>query len=422
MEADLLAKGMLKAAVDVYAETAAADPDSPAKLYHNLLDFVHRQVTKMEGFKQATARADTETALLVSVPVWGERYIAGMGAFLIRSLLAPGNLPAVAHGRKVALEFSTRASDAAALESSGAFRDVAKVAHVSVIPYPDHLFQSHPRARDFNYRIFGAMHHLSILRARAIGNMDVVLFCADHILSDGAFAAIDAKLKAGAKLVVSAGMRIDKQAWLPALLRDLNTEAVKEHLALPPRRLVDYAIRYMHPVSRHLIASIHTRPFGGLPFPLYFPHPDGFTAHSFVLHPVAVAAAFVQRETNYDFNTVDGAFLTRVLAGQNHEAVVAFLGRDEEAHLFEVSEPANIQEAQMVAYFSPEQIAKYFFKWRAGKVESVYRWFFRQPIRFRGDKARIKLAPDDIDESKTVESILGYIGAWEGAQSAATTG
>jgi hypothetical protein len=55
-------------------------------------------------------------------------------------------------------------------------------------------------------------------------------------------------------------------------------------------------------------------------------------------------------------------------------------------------------------------------------VESVYRWFFRQPIRFRGDKARIKLAPDDIDESKTVESILGYIGAWEGAQSAATTG
>ena len=351
--------------------------------------------------------------MLISVPVWGRSYIASMGNFLIRTLLAPENLPAVAKRRPILVEFSTRASDAEILRTSRAVQDIGRFAQVGVVRYPDHLFQSHPQAPDFNYRLFGAMHHMSIFRAKAMGDMDVVMLCADHIFSDKALGQIDAYLEAGFKMVVSAGMRIDKDAWLPALLNDLNRAPVQDYLAFPPRQLVDYAVRFMHPVTKRLVVSSHTRPFGGLPFPLYFPNRDGFSAHSFVLHPVAVAAELVQREIPYDFNTVDGAFLTRILLGQDHETVVAILGSEEEAHLFEASEPDNLQNAQAVPCFSEERVAKYFFDWRVGDVEPVYRWFFRQGIPFRTETEDISRSSNDVDENSSVKAILDHIASWE---------
>ena len=134
-----------------------------------------------------------------------------------------------------------------------------------------------------------------------------------------------------------------------------------------------------------------------------------------MLHPVIVTADLVQREISYDFNTVDGAFLTRILLGHDHATTVAVLGRDEEACLFEVSEPDNLQENQVVPFFSTKEIAKYFFRWRAGDIEPIYRWFFRQPIRFRADSEAVPERFHDMDEAEVIEAILRIIAEWEGS-------
>lgn len=414
MGALFLSKGMLDAAVDAYSEDARRYPESPAPLYFDLLSHVQRQVREIERFKPRCAPSGRRAALLISVPVWGENYIASMGNFLIRTLLAPDNLPAVARDREVFVEFSTRTSDATALSTSRAFQDLEKIVHARIVRYPDHLFRGHRGVPDFNYRLFGAMHHMAILRARALGGIDVAMLCADHVLSDGTFTVIESHLRAGQKMVVSAGMRINRQKWLPVLLNDLNAVPAQKYLSFRPRQLVDYALNYMHPVTERLIASKNTKPFGGLPFPLYFAKPDGVVAHSFVLHPIVVTADLVAREINYDFNTVDGAFLTRILVGHDHEKAVAVLGRDEEAHLFEVSEPDNLQENQAVPFFSTTEIAKYLYRWRAGDIEPVYRWFFQQPIRFCSEFATISERYRDVDENEVVEAILRIIAEWEG--------
>ena len=420
--AALQAQGKLKEAAEAYAEDARNLPDSPASLHRDLLRFVREELERIE-VSRPLARSATDRSkgrrgarppLLISVPVWGMSYIGSLGSLMLRTLLAPGNLPAVAARREVILELITRDSDAAAIEALPAVRDVARLATVRVVPWPDRLFGSHPQAPDFHYRLFGAMHHVSIMRARAEGGMDVMPLCADHLLSSEALHQVDAYLAAGSKMVLSAAMRIDKRRWQAALLSELNGSPVARHLDLAPRQLVDYAVRYMHPVTRQLIVSDRRRPFNRLPFPLLFPKPDGFAAHSFVLHPIAVAADLVRQRVDYDFNTVDGAFLSHILPHAQPEGMIRILGQNDEAYVFEASEPGNLQEQQLAPCFSAEDIAQYFYGWRSGRIEALYKRLFRTPVRFYTAKERVAVEANCPDEAAIVAEILGHIARWEG--------
>jgi hypothetical protein len=421
----LQAQGKVKEAAEAYAEDARKLPESPAALYRNLLRFVQQELDGIAASRTAAGKgrpsggrtAAVRPPLLISVPVWGRDYIGSLDSLMLRTLLAPGNLPAVAGGRPIILELQTRESDARRIESLPALRDVARLATVRIVPWPDRLFAPHPLAPDFHYRLFGAMHHCAIMRARAAGGMDVMPLCADHIFSSAALGQIDAYLAAGRKMVLSAGLRLDKRRWTAALLGALNGRATLPYLELAPRRLVDDAIRHMHPVTRQLIVADPDRPFNSLPFPLIFPKPDGFAVHSFVLHPIAISAGLVRRSAALDFNTVDGAFLSRILPHRRPEKQIAVLGCDDEAYVFEASEPGNMQERQLAPSFSTEQIARYFYDWRSGRIEDLYKLMFRTQIRFRAEEERFAACANDLDEDTVVGDILAHIAGWEGGRS-----
>ena len=416
--AALQAQGKLMEAVEAYADDAGKAPNSPAMLFRDLAQHLHEELGKLKSPRRAT-RTDRKSAgrkrlgqpsLLISVPVWGKDYNDSLGNILLRTLLAPGNLPDVACRREIILELVTRESDADAIRALPALREIGSVAEVRIVCWPDRLFASHPQAPDFHYRLFGSMHHYSILRARAEGGMDVMPLCADHVFSRGALGQIDAYLGSGSKLVASAALRIDKRRWAPALLAELNGLPATRHLDFLPRRLVDDAIRYMHPVTRHLIVS---KPFNSLPFPLLFAKPDGFAVHSFVLHPIAISADILRPENEYDFNTVDGTFLSRVMPYRNPKRHVTILGQNDEAYVFEASESGNLQETQLAPGFSAEMIARYFYDWRSGEIEALYKHMFRTPIRFYAAREKVTQEFHDIEENAVVAEIMGHIEGWE---------
>lgn len=266
------------------------------------------------------------------------------------------------------------------------------------------------------------MHHCSIMRACADGGMDVMPLCADHVFSEGALRTIDAYLASGYKMILSAALRIDKRRWAAGLLDESNSGVARRWLNIPPRQLVDYAVRYMHPVTRRLIVSDDKQPFGPLPFPLLFPHDEGFTAHSFVLHPTAVSADLVRRQIAYDFHTVDGAFLSRILPDESPGTKIKILGENDEAYVFEASEPGNLQEERLAPCFHPEAIARYFFDWRSGQIEPLYKTLFRTPIRFRTGQETVPFHVREKSADTVVPEILWHIGGWERELRRATEG
>ena len=53
-----------------------------------------------------------------------------------------------------------------------------KNVHVEIVSFPEDIFIEAHNIRGFSYRIMGAMHHLAIHRARAVGGAHIIFLVA----------------------------------------------------------------------------------------------------------------------------------------------------------------------------------------------------------------------------------------------------
>ena len=136
-----------------------------------------------------------------------------------------------------------------------------KNVRVEVVPFPEEIFLEAHKIHGFSYRIMGAMHHLAIHRARAAGGAHIIFLGSDFILSDHLLANSVAHAEEGFDLVLTAPMKVSKNAIVPRLLEEANKQSSALALTIPARRLVDLGLGAMHPESKQLIVSANTKPF-----------------------------------------------------------------------------------------------------------------------------------------------------------------
>lgn len=403
----LLAKGLLDEAAETYRVQAERPGHGRYAYCFALFDHLRRQVSWLEANRCPPRPAGTPAPVLISIPVWGSPYIRAMEAALLSSLRAPGNLPALAQRHEVIIELSTRDSDAEIIRKSLPFEALGRIRGVSasIVPYPDVIFAGQNEVHGFTYRIMGAMHHMAIQRARALGGMHVVFLGSDFILSDGLLGRAIAEIENGYGLVLTAPMKARLDGVLPAIRDDPNVADDPGVIAVPARRLTNLAIRHMHAESRQLVVSKATRPFGKLPFPLYFPRADGFSVRSFVLHPLVAAAGLVVNDVMYDYNTVDGVFLDRILQGRDPDSVIKILADSDEGIFVDLCEARTVKEADIVPEFDLAHVIEWIYRWRKLGVEEVYRWLIRQEVRYRTDEDITSFGSPDISEEVTVAVI-----------------
>ena len=58
-------------------------------------------------------------------------------------------------------------------------------------------------------------------------------------------------------------------------------------------------------------------------------------------------------------------------------------------------------------------IARYFYDWRSGEIEALYKHMFRTPIRFYAAREKVTQEFHDIEENAVVAEIMGHIEGWE---------
>ena len=194
------------------------------------------------------------------IPVWGERYIRLFADLTLMSLLAPGNVPALAEATDLEIVLLTASSDHRFFDEEPAFAALRRIAPVRFEAIDDLIGGG----------LYGVTLTLAYLRGvAALGERMVdtwfVFLNADLILADGSLRSVARRILAGDRVLLACSIRATSEDLEPRLRALVDPE--RRVLAVPPRKLVGMAMEAMHPtqiakiVNSDLCHSAHVNQF-----------------------------------------------------------------------------------------------------------------------------------------------------------------
>jgi len=181
-------------------------------------------------------------AICILLPVWGDDYINQFLEQSLPTLLAPGNIPALAKALPTRFVFLSRGDDEATIRAHPAYRHLRRARDVEILPIDDLITQG-------NHSTTVTLAYARAVRRTGEAMLDTCFFflVSDYIMADGSLAAVLARMQAGASAVQAGNFQLDGEAAEPWLLDRLaGTEA---SLALKPREVMRWALGCLHPLT-----------------------------------------------------------------------------------------------------------------------------------------------------------------------------
>ncbi len=182
------------------------------------------------------------TAIRVLLPVWGEEFVGQFLDHSLPTLLAPGNIPALARVLPTCFVFLTRARDEEVIRAHPACRHLSQVCEVAFSPIDGLIAPG-------NHSTTITLAFAREVRAAGPAMLDTCFFflVADYIMADGSLAAVMARMQEGASAVQVGNFQVDEataEEWLHERLAGAGTS-----LALTPREVMRWALGCMHPLT-----------------------------------------------------------------------------------------------------------------------------------------------------------------------------
>ena len=216
--------------------------------------------------------------------VWGAEFIELFLDVCIPNQLSPANLPALPPGSRYRV-FTTSA-DVPRLEASPRLDALRRVLPVDVVDVDmtEADRSAKPRERWNTHKRMIACHRRAAADA-AIEERALIFLAPDFVLAEGTIAGLVRLHSRGARAVLTANLRLSREA----LLAELSARA--GGAALAPRELVGLAMRHLHPWTRSLMADGTST--SDNPTAVHWPVRSGDTlegvlVRSLYLHPMLV--------------------------------------------------------------------------------------------------------------------------------------
>jgi hypothetical protein len=243
------------------------------------------------------------------VVLWGERFRNYFLHYCLPSLMAPGNIPALATRKPSQFLIATRPEDWAAMQDAPIFRQMARYIEPQYIEIPP----CPPGKSGCEH--MGIGHKLACERAYREKAYAAVL-TPDCMLADGALRRLQELACTGSEIVITAALRFGEEplfAHLRAdgILADAHQAGSDGPLQVSPRQMVKAAINSFHSHS----ASCE---WGSAYFPQVthcawwrLPGEDGVLLHSLSWAPLLIDyGAFVEHDTSaMEDWSIDGDYL-----------------------------------------------------------------------------------------------------------------
>lgn len=281
--------------------------------------FIHDFLVKMMELKaanEAEARRLRRKFFLqrsfavVGSIAWGEAFVDKFMNYHVPSLLAEGNIPALARRKKVIHSIVTTERDRQRIVAYPVFKELSRFVEVVFTCFPEELLERRAGA-DFNfYYFYGFLDHQSVLLAQAL-RAELYLLPIDIVISRDSLAKVGRSLDGGADCCSIAGIECepaDLRSWLDA--RPRTGTGV---LDMPADELLTAAIAMPDAYCRSLVMTSGNKAFCRHARELIWPKRDGLVVHSIFMHPVAISARLMSRPFHPQYENVDYALLPRVL-------------------------------------------------------------------------------------------------------------
>lgn len=379
--------GQADAAIDTMARAVFLTESQDAQFYRDLL------VLAAAWSRDAAELAAETDTIRLSLPVWGADYVAATTSGLLRTLLAPGNLPALAQGRAVRLEITTSARDRAALERAPVVAALRQHAAIDFFIVPDHLV-GRPAPQDFSYWLMSAAHMATAERARRSGT-GASFLTADMMLSDGSLAAARRMVDGGAQAVLTSALEVE-----PGSMSDGGGDDSGRPLSLNAGAMVRHALA-------HLRVGL---PQDERPGPLLisglasFVVDGGLAFRGFHFLPLMVSPALLARDFAFDYLTVDTRFIRLALGDLPPEGRVAVVTDTREIAV--VSTLRSSRAVPRPSSLDGEQLGRWAANWCFTAADIAYfEWCFGHRVVYRDDPSRAASGVGD-GERETVSAIL----------------
>ena len=179
-------------------------------------------------------------AVVFLLPVWGEQFVSQFLDVSLRTLLAPGNIPAVAAACDCTFRILTPSGQDTHFHGHPMFELLSRTCAVEFIGIDD--------------LVFPGVHSATITLAYIRGMREsgpvmtqtyFVFLVADYVMADGSLGHVLRQIRAGVSGVTTGNFQIVKEDAEPiirALVRDASAP-----LSVPPRALLRIALEYLHP-------------------------------------------------------------------------------------------------------------------------------------------------------------------------------
>lgn len=302
-----------------------------------------------------------------AVPAWGDQHVGLMLNVMIPSLLAPGNLPALADPSRCRFVVYTSREDLERIEASPALAAVRRL-----MPTWCTAFDT-STPPDGNRHAPASAAYATALRLAHEDGAALVIPPPDCVVSDGLIATLQAHAAAGTRVVHTLGLRLEVRSTDPFMVLR-NPDGA---LCLTPRELVTIALQRLHPINAlHFWDECDP---GLEPSVMLWVAPGGLLARCFHLHPVMIRPTALP--DRFD-GTVDWDFALRAAPDFADHAVLA----DSDAGcLFGLDYPDKTYPAA-VARGDVDGVRR----WSSGQnANDLHRWLLTHEVRIHaGDVER----------------------------------
>jgi hypothetical protein len=176
------------------------------------------------------------------LPVWGDEYITQFLEQSLPTLLAPGNIPALANALPTRFVFLSRTRDETTIRAHPGYRRLRHITDVEILPIDDLITQG-------NLSTTVTLAYTRAVRQAGEAMLDTCFFflVSDYIMADGSLAAVLARMQAGASAIQAGNFQLDEETAEPWLLKRLAD--AETSLSLKPREVMHWALGCLHPLS-----------------------------------------------------------------------------------------------------------------------------------------------------------------------------
>jgi len=181
-------------------------------------------------------------AIQLLVPVWGTTYISQFLEVSLPTLLAPGNLPALARALPCKFIILTSSDDAVDLRDHAAIHYLRSICEVEINAIDDLITGD-------NYSTTVTLAYARAVRATGDAMIDTCFFfmISDYIVADGSLANVLKRMQDGYSGAVAGNFQVVEEAGKDSFFKTFDSG--RPQVVIQPRKLMHWAIDHLHPMT-----------------------------------------------------------------------------------------------------------------------------------------------------------------------------